>query len=162
MAVTVLRPRADRPDIQVAIVAIDLTRAQLHMVAGSEEPPILTGTVSYRPAAIPLELQQSGHLLAAFNGGFKAIHGQDGMMANGEVYAPAMPDRATVAVRADGTVLLGLWGRDFGSESDLIAWRQNGRLLVDSGEVTERARQGGLGWARPLICKPKPGARGSG
>jgi hypothetical protein len=142
MAATVLRPAPDRPDIQAAIVAIDLSRARLHMAVGTEEPPGAPGIA--RSGTIPTDLH--GSLLAAFNGGFKAIHGNDGMGVDGVTYIPPVPYRATVAVTSDGWVRLGLWGRDFDERDNLLAWRQNGSLLVDGGAVTDRARQGGLGW----------------
>lgn len=162
MAVTVLRPDPARPDIQVAIVAIDLDRALLHIVAGVEEPPVVTGTLAYRPARIPPETQASNRLLAAFNGAFKAIHGADGMFADGEEYLPPVPGRATVGVLRDGSVQLGIWGRDIGPDDGLAAWRQNGRLLVDGGEVTDRARQGGLGWGATVDLQAETWRSGLG
>ncbi len=160
MAVTVLRPDIERPDIQVAIVAIDLERAQLHMVGGTEEPPVMTGTV--RLSGIPADVRNSGLLLAGFNGGFKAIHGKDGMAVGDDVYLPAGPRRATVAVTRAGTVQLGLWGREVGPPEDLIAWRQNGHLLVDAGVVTERALQGGLGWGTTVDLQAETWRSGIG
>lgn len=160
MAVTALRPDPARPDIQVAVVAVDMTRSQLHAVAGLEEPPVISGTVRY--AAVPQDVQDSGLLLAAFNGGFKAIHGADGMAADGEVYAKAVAGRATLGIMRDGSLRLGLWGRDIGPADDLAAWRQNGRLLVDGGAVTDAARQGGLGWGASVDLQAETWRSGVG
>lgn len=160
LAVTALRPDPARPDIQVAIVAVDMTRAQLHAVAGLEEPPVISGTLRY--GAVPQDVQQSGLLLAAFNGGFKAIHGADGMGADGEVYAKAVPGRATLGIMRDGSLRLGVWGRDIGPGDDLVAWRQNGRMLVEGGAVTEAARQGGLGWGASVDLQAETWRSGVG
>lgn len=160
LAVTALRPDPARPDIQVAVVAVDMTRAQLHAVAGLEEPPVISGTLRY--GAVPQDVQQSGLLLAAFNGGFKAIHGADGMAADGEVYARPVPGRATLGIMRDGSLRLGVWGRDLGPADDLAAWRQNGRLLVEGGAVTDAARQGGLGWGASVDLQAETWRSGVG
>ncbi len=160
MAVTALRPDPARPDIQVALVAVDLTRAELRLVAGTEEPPLISGTLRY--GAVPADVQGSGRLLAAFNGGFKAIHGADGMAADGEVYAQPVRGRATIGVLRDGSLRLGVWGRDIGPADDLAAWRQNGRLLVDGGAVTEAARAGGLGWGASVDLQAETWRSGVG
>ncbi|KAB8139898.1 SH3 domain-containing protein [Chloroflexia bacterium SDU3-3] len=147
MAVTAFRPDPARPDIQVAVVAVDLARAQLHMVAGTLEPQtnVLTPTVPLvRDGRIPDADRE--RLLAAFNGGFKAIHGNDGMGIGDMVFRQPVDGRATLAVLASGEVRVGLWGRDFTAEMGLAAWRQNGQLLVDAGQVTPRALEGGAGW----------------
>ncbi|HEU4323898.1 MAG TPA: phosphodiester glycosidase family protein [Roseiflexaceae bacterium] len=160
MAVTALRPDPERPDIQVALVAVDMTRAELRLVAGTEEPPVISGTLRY--GAVPADVQGSGRLLAAFNGGFKAIHGADGMAADGEVYAQPVRGRATIGVLRDGSLRLGVWGRDIGPGDDLAAWRQNGRLLVDGGAVTEAARAGGLGWGASVDLQAETWRSGVG
>lgn len=160
MAVTQLRPDPARPDIQVALVAIDLTRAQLRMVAGTQEPPGPGDAI--RIGQIPADVQASGKLLAGFNGGFKAIHGNDGMFADGSIYLPPQPGRATLAVSTDGGVRIGLWGRDLGDGDAFVAWRQNGLLLVDNGTVTEEARAGGLGWGATLELRTETWRSGVG
>jgi hypothetical protein len=160
MAVTTLRPDAARPDIQVAIVAIDLDRALLHLVPGTQEPPGPTDIA--RRGAIPADVQQSGRLLAAFNGGFKAIHGNDGMGVDGVTYLAPVDGRATIAVASDGAVRLGVWGRDFSASDGFVAWRQNGMLLVDGGAVTDRARQGGLGWGASVDLQAETWRSGVG
>ncbi len=159
MAVTAYRPDPARPDIQVAVVAIDLARARLHMLAGAEEP-VSTDPAAPRSGRIPDE--QRGSILAAFNGGFKSIHGNDGMGVSGTTYVAPVNNRATVVVMQDGSVRLGLWNRDFTSTDGMAAWRQNGHLLIDGGQITERARQGGLGWGASLDLQAETWRSGIG
>lgn len=164
MYVTALRPVAARPDIQVALVAIDMTRAQLHLVAGSEEPEI-TGTVRLdlpRPGVVAAEDVTAGRLLAGFNGAFKSINGWFGMGAHGVTYVQPRDQRATVAIYADNSVRIGLWNREIAAMPDLVAWRQNGHLLVDGGAVTARAREGGLGWGMTVDLQAETWRSGIG
>jgi hypothetical protein len=160
MAVTTLRPDPARPDIQAAIVAVDLARARLHMVAGLQEPP--GAPESVRTGAIAAEELGSGRLLAAFNGGFKAIHGNDGMGVDGVTYMAPVERRAAIVITGDGGVRVGLWGRDFHAGDSLQAWRQNGYLLVDGGVVTDRARAGGLGWGTTVDLQAETWRSGVG
>src|SRR5258708_7603620 len=57
-------------------------------------------------------------------------------MANGLTALPAIKDLATVAIHADGRVQIGEWGTDIKDSPDLLAWRQNGKLLINHGEIT--------------------------
>jgi hypothetical protein len=80
--------------------------------------------------------QTSSLLLAAFNGGFKAIHGGYGMqLDNGVTLLPPLDGIATLGLYRDGTVKLGAWGRDLQSSNNLVAYRQNCPLLVDAGQI---------------------------
>jgi hypothetical protein len=79
MLKTLLHPDPERGWAEVFVVAVDLRRASLHVVAGSQEPKAdnPAGEALGRPAVIP----ESEHeeLLAAFNGGFMTEHGGYGM-----------------------------------------------------------------------------------
>jgi hypothetical protein len=132
----------------------------LYLAAGTEEPP--GPPDAPRAGAIPEWARTSGTLLAAFNGGFKAIHGNDGMAADGVTYLAPIDNRATIAITGDGSVRVGLWGRDFGAGDNLLAWRQNGHLLIDGGQVTARARQGGPGWGASLDLQAETWRSGVG
>ncbi len=108
---TMLRPDPERPFAQVALVAMDLSRSKLHIMVGTEEPVSALPDAGLRTGVIPADVQKSGKLLGAFNGGFRAVHGHYGMMTDGVVWLPAQPGLATVAVAADGQADLGAWGR---------------------------------------------------
>ncbi len=137
MARAVVNPDLTRPYAQAALVRIDLSKVQLHLVAGTIEPKAVPGTpLVTRSGTIPSVDQANGLLLAAFNGGFKAVHGGYGMQLDtGVTLRPPLDGIATLALYRDGTVKIGAWGRDIQSGSDLIAYRQNCPLLVDAGQI---------------------------
>jgi hypothetical protein len=74
-------------------------------------------------------------LLAAFNGGFKGIHGHYGMMANGVTLLPPIPGIATVAIFRDGHVQIGAWGKEVVPSADMTAFRQNCPPLIEAGQI---------------------------
>ncbi len=137
VAKTFLHPDVLRPYAYVAVVAFDLNATRLHFVLGYDEPasPVQVS----RPGSIPATDLQPGVLLAAFNGGFKVRHGHFGAMVDGVTVLPPREDLGTVAIYADGHVALGAWGTDFGATPDMIAWRQNGPLLIRHGMAADPA-----------------------
>ena len=130
---TFLLPDPMRPDAPVAIVAFDVSRIRLHFVLGSQEP--LSPVVIRRTGKIPAEDLQSGKLVAAFNGGFKARHGQFGVAVNGTTVLPPRIGIGTVAMYDDGHLSIGTWGTDITPAPDLHTWRQNGPLIVQHGQI---------------------------
>jgi hypothetical protein len=54
-------------------------------------------------------------------------------MVDGVTVLPPRQDLGTVAIYADGHVALGAWGTDLGATPDMVAWRQNGPLLIRHG-----------------------------
>ena len=82
---------------------VDLKLADLHLLPGTAEPVAVKGTPKFsRLGIIPTEIQTSGQLLAAFNGGFKTIHGHYGMMADGTMIVTPTEGLATLALYQDG------------------------------------------------------------
>jgi hypothetical protein len=105
------------------------------------------------PGVIPAADAKSSALLAAFNGGFKFADGQYGLMTNGVVYVPAQPKAATVAITKEGKLILGGWGVDpllNNQNTDIVAWRQNGALLIDKGEINPLT-QDGAAWGGTVL-----------
>jgi hypothetical protein len=130
---TFLQPDLQRPYATVAVVAFNLQAIRLHFVLGYEEPA--SSVFISRPARIPANDLQPGKLLAAFNGGFKAEHGHFGVMLDGVTLIPPRDGFGTVAIFKDGKVLLGAWGTDITASPQLIAWRQNGPLIIQNGQI---------------------------
>ncbi len=139
---TFLQPDPERPHAIVAIVAIDLERTKLHYVLGSEEPSLPGGPRGF--GFISPEHMQSNKLLATFNGGFLATHGEYGAMANGIAALAPKAKAGTVAIYENGQVRIGKWGEDILPEADLVAWRQNGDIVVHQGEINERVHNGSI------------------
>jgi hypothetical protein len=139
---TFIRVDPDRPYTSVYITLWDPRQVQLHVAMGTREPESATGETG--TGEIPRDPEVLAHLVGAFNGGFQAMHGEFGMMAEGNVYLPPKPYAATVAVYQDGRVGMGSWpgpGRGGWDEEtanaqiphDMIAMRQNLTSVVEDG-----------------------------
>jgi hypothetical protein len=139
---TFLSPDPERSFARVYLTLWDPRIVQLHIVAGTEEPVSATGETG--KGAIPRKPETLKRLVGAFNGGFQAMHGEFGMMAEGRVYLPPKPWAATVAVFDDGRVGLGSWpgpkdkraafdeARAVGEiPAGMVAFRQNLTMLVE-------------------------------
>jgi len=128
-----LQPDPGRPYAVAAVVAFDLQATRLHVVLGADEPrsPVFVR----RTGAIPAADRTPGVLLAAFNGGFKARHGHFGVMIDGTTVLPPLDGFGTVAIYRDGQVRIGAWGTAITATPDLQAWRQNGPLVIENGQI---------------------------
>ncbi len=142
---TFLQPDPHRPYSIPAIVALDLQATRLHFVLGTVEPRSASPEPS-RTGAIPAADLQAGKLLATFNGGFKARHGQYGAMADGVVALPPINGLATVAMYANGQVRIGEWGKDIQDSPELVAWRQNGEMLIRNGQINPDTAKTNEAW----------------
>jgi hypothetical protein len=130
---TFVAPDPARPYAFAAIIAFDLESTRLHFLLGTEEPK--SDVSIARPGRIPLEERKAGILLAAFNGGFKAEHGHFGVMVDGKTVIPPIEGLGVVGLYDDGTVRLGLLEKDIPLSNHLIAWRQNGPLIIQDGQI---------------------------
>ena len=133
---TFLQPDPQRSYVLVALVAFDLQATRLHLVLGWEEPA--SSVYITRPSRIPASDMLPGRILAAFNGGFKAEHGHFGVMLDGVTLIPPRDGFGTVAMFDDGRVALGAWGTDISASPHLLAWRQNGPLIIQNGRINPR------------------------
>lgn len=133
---TYLQPDPNRPYTVVAVIAFDLTQTRLHFVLGSVEPYSPDGPK--RTGAMPAADKVPGFLLAMFNGGFKARHGEFGAMADGMVALPARDGLGTLVIYQNGVVRIGAWGTEITPSDDMLAWRQNGPLVIDHGVINTR------------------------
>ena len=136
LARSFINPDPDRPYAQAALVRIDLSQIQLHLMPGTVEPVASKPIPGLkRPGTIPTADQSPDLLLAAFNGGFKAVHGHYGMMVDGTTLITPTDGLATIALLPDGTVKVGEWGRDLAMQDNPVWYRQNCPLLVDEGQI---------------------------
>lgn len=141
---TFLRVDAERAFAPIYITVWDPRLVQLHIVMGTKEPESATGETG--TGEVPKTPEVIRHFVAAFNGGFQALHGEFGMMADRRVYLPPKPWAATIAVFDSGKVGMGSWPapnnrKGFDEEQanaqipkDMIAMRQNLTSVVESGE----------------------------
>jgi hypothetical protein len=135
MAKTMLMVDPDRSYAGVALVRMDLSGLRLHIMPGFLEPAHPSGIDRLIPDLGMIAPQDQATLAAAFNGGFKALHGHYGMMANGITLLAPVEDMATVAVYQDGSVRMGAWGRDLVYSPDMVAFRQNCPPLIEAGQI---------------------------
>jgi Phosphodiester glycosidase len=133
MAKSLVHPDPKRSFAAVAVVAIDLHKMDLHVVAGTSEPASATVPADHRPGLIPKEV--SDDLVAAFNGGFKATHGRYGMMLGGETFLPPRDIACTVGLFKDGAIKIRTWPALKDSEAQMNGYRQTPPCLVEEGKT---------------------------
>jgi len=131
---TFVVPDPQRPYVLVAIVAFDMEYTRLHYVIGFQDPYDPEIIQRTKGSIAPIHLK-SGILLAAFNGGFKYEHGKFGSMADGLVSVHPRDNLATLAIYQDGRIQIGAWGHEIMPSDDLVAFRQDGPLVIQNGEV---------------------------
>ena len=139
---TFIQPDRQRPYVAAAVVAFNLARVQLHFVLGTNEPN--SPGNPKRPGDIPAQDKIPGILVAAFNGGFKAIHGYYGAMSGGVVALPPREGLGTVAIYRDGSLRIGEWGRDLVYDPAMVAYRQNCPLLLQDGAINPLVDKGSI------------------
>ncbi|MGC4086713.1 MAG: phosphodiester glycosidase family protein [Polyangiaceae bacterium] len=133
---TIVHPDAERSYAELFVFALDLSRVQVHAVAGSIEPKSeehTPGAKAERPGIIPEG--DRGQLIAAFNGGFKAEHGQFGMMADGTELLAPKPRSCTFAKHADGSLSIATWTKLAPQAAELAWWRQAPGCMLEQGEL---------------------------
>jgi hypothetical protein len=128
-----VHPDPKRNFAAVAVIAVDLKRVELHLVAGSQEPTSSKVPSERRPGVVPKEALPD--LVAAFNGGFKAIHGHYGMMLDGETYVAPRDIGCTVSMYKDGVLRIRTWPAVKEDEAKLAYYRQTPPCLVEQGNV---------------------------
>ncbi len=135
MAQTLLSLDLQRPYAGIALVRIDLSKLKLHMEPGFLEPSHTKEIVNAIPHLGLMPVADQRNLVAGFNGGFKAVNGQYGMMVNGITLLQAIPGLAVVAIYRDGHIQIGAWGQDIIPSADIVAFRQNCPLLIQAGHL---------------------------
>jgi hypothetical protein len=145
---TFVRGDPAAPQTRVYVTLWDPRLVSLHMEAGTVEPVSATGEAG--PGQIPRTPEIIGHVVAGFNGGFQATHGEFGMQANGVLYLPPKPYGATVMELRDGTTAFGAWPRSTEVPDEVLSFRQNMTPLVQNDKYNPwgRAWWGGVppGW----------------
>jgi hypothetical protein len=129
---TMLHPDRERAYAELFVFALDLSKLSVHAVAGSIEPKsdrALAGVE--RPGVIPES--DRGRLVAAFNGGFKAEHGEFGMMVSGTELLRPKSYSCTVAGSADGSITIGTFSKLAAPSESFAWWRQTPGCMVENG-----------------------------
>jgi hypothetical protein len=144
---TLLHPDRLRPWAEVFVTAIDLRRTQLHLVSGTLEPR--ARSANNRRYALGQGLVPERHrheVVAGFNGGFKAEHGQYGMMVDHRVLLPAVPWGCTVLGRSTQDVEIAVWPRVSATSEQSSWWRQTPPCLIEQGELGPGMHDDNTAW----------------
>jgi hypothetical protein len=129
-----VRTDRERPDTRVYVTLWDARQVELHVVPGSQEPMGATGETG--SGSIPRDPRTMGRLVAGFNGGFQALHGEWGVFAEGTLFLPPKPWGATIAALEGGRTGFGSWPPDQASiPSEILEFRQNLTPLVEDGVI---------------------------
>lgn len=148
-ATTFVRADKARLSTRVYVTVWDPRQIALHMQAGTVEPVSATGEAG--SGEIPRAPEVLDRLVAGFNGGFQAMHGEFGMQADGVLYLPPKPYAATVLEMRDGSLGMGAWPEVAEVPDDVVSFRQNLTALVQGGRFNPWGRTwwGGTpkGWA---------------
>jgi hypothetical protein len=132
---TLIHPDASRPWAELFVVAMDARRVRIEAVAGTKEPVASTAEgVKYRRTGLVPEHDRD-KLLAAFNGGFKAEHGQLGMRVDGVTLLPPRKTACTVAAYKDGTLRVAAWKEIEPDSAGAVFWRQGPACMVEKGAL---------------------------
>ena len=106
---------------------LDSSRLRFHFVPGYSIPGGPSSALDTAPSTwVP-------RMVAAFNGGFKLSDGAGGYYYRGHTVVPLVDGRAAFAIAKDGSIKVGVWGRDLRMSPSLLVVRQNLRPLVDHG-----------------------------
>lgn len=164
-AQTFLRADPNRTGTRIFITMWDARVIALHMEAGTVEPVSATGEAG--PGTIARTPEVLRNVVAGFNGGFQAQHGEYGMQANGIMYLPPKPYGATVMELRDGSTAMGSWPGNSEVPDEILSYRQNLTMIVqdDKWNPWNRTWWGGTppGWhdtihtTRSGLCLTKEG-----
>lgn len=166
--VSFIRTDRQRKYSQVFVTLWDPRQIELDTVSGTVEPISATGATG--TGVVPRDPKVLSRMVGAFNGGFQAVHGEFGMMADRVVYLPPKPYGATVARLADGSTGFGTWPEDLNVPESVLSFRQNMTPLIVGDQINPYKRHwwGGLppGWTqesrtvRSGLCMTKEGFAG--
>jgi hypothetical protein len=136
---TMVHPDPRRSFAVLAVMALDLRAFELHLVAGTHEP------TSYRVARKDrnglIRADHAERLVAAFNGGFRASHGQYGMMLGGVEYLPPRSVACTLVRYREGELRIGTWSKLEPTRSAMLYYRQTPPCLVEDGVTNLRLQR---------------------
>jgi len=130
MAKAFVRPDPQRSYAVAYLVKMNMNNLILSAAAGIVEPG---GYKNPGPGKVPMDTQNSGKLIAAFNGGFQQKDGHYGMIVGDKTYLPLQKDLATlVAYNNAKPQIINYTGQDLGKDVTIV--RQNGPMLLENSK----------------------------
>ncbi len=137
MAQTLLENDPERPYAAIVVVRMDMSKLDLHMVPGFLEPSSSAEVQKAFPNLGEIPEADLGRLVAAFNGGFKAVNGQFGMMVDGTVLLPPKEGLETIVQYDDGSIKILLWTNDM-TLDNIVSLRQNCPPILTNGQISDQ------------------------
>jgi hypothetical protein len=128
--ITFVRPDAVHTSYYVGLMWLDTTLLKATYVPGLQEPG---GGPNPWGSMIPED--QRSTVIAAFNSGFKMDSARGGVYFGGEMVRPLVDGSASLVIKNDGSVTVGMWGRDVSMTPDVATVRQNLALMIDNGQL---------------------------
>jgi len=148
---TLIHPDPERHWSELFLVAMPTSAIRLVVVPGTAEPSSENPAAETLPHRGLIPADQQGQLLAAFNGGFRAEHGQHGMLVEGVLLLPPRPDMCTIAGYADGTLQIGTYTQLLAQARRPIWFRQAPRCMLEHGALHPGLRDtDARGWGSTL------------
>jgi hypothetical protein len=143
---TFLRPSAVYTSYVAGIVSMDQRLVTFQLHPGSEDP----GPGNWHSQTWIPPGSRTG-LLATFNGGFKISTSGGGFYLHGQTAGTLTDGAASVVYYRNGTMKIGVWGRDVRMTPEVVGVRQNLKLIVDHAHVPASVNQDVLGsWGATL------------
>ncbi len=143
---TFMRPDPVHTSLLAGVAWLDRRALRAVVYNGNDQPG---GSGWHHGDHVPAS--ETPGLVAAFNGGFRLDMARGGYQSEGRVVHPFVGGRATFGVRADGTVDLGVWGRDLQPATPYASAFQSLDLIVDGGrDVPGLSRDDHLRWGETL------------
>jgi hypothetical protein len=130
---TYVRPDGEHTSYEAAIAWISGTYARFQLHPGFKEPG---GTFDV-PPTIPKG--QRTDLVATWNGGFRITDGgsHGGFYLDGKTDGELRDAAASEVFYKDGSIKVGVWGRDVRMTPEVVGVRQCLELMVDGGKVVD-------------------------
>lgn len=131
LQVAYLRPDAVHTSYLDGVVWIDHRAASWELHPGFEDP----GHLSLWNQPDWVAPNRRSRLLSTFNGGFKTPESRGGFYENGHTAGTLLSGAASLVIHRGGNVTLGSWDHEVSMTPDVVAVRQNLRLLIDHGKL---------------------------
>lgn len=135
MMKTLLHPDKNRSWAELFVVALDLSRVDIHAVAGYQEPKSDKPEAEKYERVAKIPAKHHAALLAAFNGGFMTEHGGYGMKIDGITLVDPKDKGCTLAKFEDGSFAVAQWKNIKQREADMVWYRQAPNCMYERGEM---------------------------
>jgi hypothetical protein len=132
------RPDPNYPQNVAGVAWIDHQNTSVWLYPGVQEPAV--PMASRGPEEIPLTMR--GHLVAAFNSGFKLVDSGGGFASGGHTYAPLKNGLATILRYRNGTMDVRAWAGGPHAPANVIYARQNLPLILNNGHLNPNLSDG--------------------